>query len=74
VRNTVDSDEHVEVKLTNGTLTSDRLHITNGGEVVVFEGNVVMHIDHFDDDSSQPAPAPEPAVKKRPNNKSANSK
>jgi lipopolysaccharide export system protein LptC len=74
VRNTVDSDEHVDVKLTNGTLTSDRLHITNGGEVVVFEGNVVMHIDHFDDDSSQPAPAPEPAVKKRSNNKSANSK
>jgi lipopolysaccharide export system protein LptC len=74
VRNTVDSDEHVDVKLTNGTLTSDRLHITNGGEVVVFEGNVVMHIDHFDDDSSQPAPAPAPAVKKRSNNKSANSK
>lgn len=74
VRNTVDSDEHVDVKLTNGTLTSDRLHITNGGEVAVFEGNVVMHIDHFDDDSSQPAPAPAPALKKRSNNKSANSK
>src|SRR4029077_18280665 len=65
VRNTVDSDEHVDVKLTNGTLSSDRLHITGGGEVIVFEGNVVMHIDHFDDDSAQPAPPPEPATKKR---------
>jgi lipopolysaccharide export system protein LptC len=74
VRNTVDSDEHVDVKLTNGTVSSDRLHITGGGELIIFEGNVVMHIDHLDDDSSQPAPSPEPVVKKRPGNKSANSK
>ena len=76
VRNTVDSDEHVDVKLTNGTLTSDRLHILNGGEVIVFEGNVVMHIDHFDDGDAQPTPtpSPEPAARKRPGNKSANSK
>jgi lipopolysaccharide export system protein LptC len=76
VRNTVDSDEHVDVKLTNGTLSSDRLRITGGGELIVFEGNVVMHLDHFDDDSAQPAPAPppEPAARKRSGNKSANSK
>src|ERR1700748_3393224 len=74
VRNTVDSDEHVDVKLTNGTLTSDRLHIINGGEVIVFEGNVVMHIDHFDDGDPQPAPTPEPTAKKRSSSKSANSK
>jgi lipopolysaccharide export system protein LptC len=75
VRNTVDSDEHVDVKLTNGTLTSDRLHITGGGEVIIFEGNVVMHLDHFDDDSqAAPAPPPEPAARKRSGNKSANSK
>jgi lipopolysaccharide export system protein LptC len=72
VRNTVDSDEHVDVKLTNGTLTSDRLHITGGGELIIFEGNVVMHIDHFDD--GEPAPTPSPEPKKRPGNKSANSK
>ncbi|HXB81349.1 MAG TPA: LPS export ABC transporter periplasmic protein LptC, partial [Bradyrhizobium sp.] len=67
--------EHVDVKLTNGTLSSDRLHITRGGELIVFEGNVVMHLDHFDDDT-QPAPPPEPApsAKKRQGNKSANSK
>lgn len=44
-KGTVTSDQHVDVKLTNGTLTSDRLKITGGGEVVTFEGNVVMHLD-----------------------------
>lgn len=44
-KGTVTSDQHVDVKLTNGTLTSDRLRITGGGEVVIFEGNVVMHLD-----------------------------
>ena len=76
VKNTVDSDEHVDVKLTNGTLRSDRLHIMNGGEVVLFEGNVVMHLDHFDDSSttqSTPAEPPPPPAKKRAT-KSANSK
>ena len=77
-KNTVDSDEHVDVKLTNGTLTSDRLHITNGGEVVLFEGNVVMHLDHLDADNgtAQAAPAepPPPPAKKRSGNKSANAK
>ena len=44
-KGTVTSDQHVDVKLTNGTLTSDRLRITGGGEVVIFEGNVVMRLD-----------------------------
>lgn len=80
VKNTVDSNEHVDVKLTNGTLSSDRLHITNGGEVVLFEGNVVMHLDHFDDSSTTtqattPAePSSPPPAKKRSGNRSANSK
>ncbi len=74
VRNTIDSDEHVDVKLTNGTVSSDRLRITGGGEVIIFEGNVVMHIDHLDDDNAQPAPTPEPVAKKKSSNKSANSK
>ena len=33
-------------KLPNGTLTADRLRITGGGEVVRFEGNVVMNLDN----------------------------
>ena len=59
----VTSDEHVDVKLLNGTLTADKLRIFNSGEVVRFEGNVVMNLDKLGDDntSSQPA-APEPAA------------
>ena len=78
VKNTVDSDEHVDVKLTNGTLTSDRLHIVNGGEVVIFEGNVVMHLDHLNtDDGSQPQaapPEPTPPPAKKKSGRSANAK
>jgi lipopolysaccharide export system protein LptC len=73
-KGTVTSEEHVDVKLLNGTLTADRLRITGGGELVRFEGNVVMNL--VMDQPSQPgaspanAPvAPEPAaapVKTRP--------
>jgi lipopolysaccharide export system protein LptC len=44
VKGTVTSEEHVDVKLLNGTLTADRLRITGGGEVVRFEGNVSMNL------------------------------
>jgi lipopolysaccharide export system protein LptC len=78
-KNTVDSDEHVDVKLTNGTLSSDRLRITNGGEVVRFEGNVVMHLDHLNTDDgasvqAAPEPPPPPPAKTKSNSRSANSK
>lgn len=43
-KGTVTSDEHVDVKLLNGTLAADRLRILGGGEVVRFEGNVVMDL------------------------------
>jgi lipopolysaccharide export system protein LptC len=60
----VTSDEHVDVKLTDGTITSDRLRITGSGEVITFEGNVVMHLNHFDatGTSAEPAPVPAPAT------------
>jgi lipopolysaccharide export system protein LptC len=75
-KNTVDSDEHVDVKLTNGTLSSDRLHIIDGGAVMRFEGNVVMHLDHLDtDDGSQANAAPaEPAKTRLAPGKSASPK
>lgn len=51
-KSTVDSKEHVDVKLTNGTISADGLHIADGGAVVRFEGNVVMHLDHLDTQNS----------------------
>jgi lipopolysaccharide export system protein LptC len=78
-KGTVASDEHVDVKLLNGTLTADKLRIFNSGEVVRFEGNVVMNLDKLGDDnaSAQPA-APEPdAPPPKPrsgSSKSANTK
>jgi lipopolysaccharide export system protein LptC len=80
-KGTVTSDEHVDVKLTNGTLSSDRLRITGGGEVVRFEGNVVMHLDHLDDGNAatpaegETATVAEPVQSGKPRSgKSANTK
>jgi len=75
-KGTVSSDEHVDVKLTNGTLTADRLRITEGGDVIRFEGNVVMHLDKISTDDATPAPVEQPAPPPPPKskNKSANSK
>jgi lipopolysaccharide export system protein LptC len=53
-KGTVTSEEHVDVKLLNGTLTADRLRITEKGELVRFEGHVVMNLIM---DSPDPAPA-----------------
>jgi lipopolysaccharide export system protein LptC len=73
-KGTVVSDEHVDVKLLNGTLTADKLRITGGGEVVRFEGNVVMNLVMDSPtpaaDSGQPAtasasPDPAPSAKTR---------
>lgn len=75
-KGTVTSDEHVDVKLTNGTLTADRLRITEGGDLIRFEGNVVMHLDKIGADepaAAPPEPAP-PAKTRAPQNKSANSR
>jgi lipopolysaccharide export system protein LptC len=80
-KNTVTSEEHVDVKLTNGTLRADRLRVYGGGEVVRFEGNVVMNLDSLNSGSpDQPAAAPaapvEPplAAKSRSVSKPATSK
>ena len=81
-KGTVTSEEHVDVKLLNGTLSSDKLRIIGGGEVVRFEGNVVMNLDKLGDDASSGQPAnvsappvePVPPPKTRSIAKSANSK
>jgi lipopolysaccharide export system protein LptC len=81
-KGTVTSEEPVDVKLLNGTLTADRLRITEKGALVRFEGHVVMNLimDSPDPDStSEPEPVPEaPAAqptKARPSSaKRANAK
>jgi lipopolysaccharide export system protein LptC len=71
-KNTVTSDEHVDVKLLNGTLTSDRLRITGGGELIRFEGNVVMDLDKLP--PAEPAPEPAPVRPAKKSGKSASPK
>jgi lipopolysaccharide export system protein LptC len=61
-KGTVTSDEHVDVKLLNGTLTSDKLRITGGGELIVFEGHVVMNLDHMDTNGAPAETAAAPAA------------
>ena len=78
-KGTVTSEEHVDVKLLNGTLTSDKLRITGGGEVVRFEGNVVMNLDNLGEpdkpaDASAAPEEPAPPAKTRSIGKSANPK
>ena len=69
-KGTVTSDEHVDVKLLNGTLTADRLRIINSGEIVRFEGNVVMNLVM----ETPPAPEPEPEPAPPPRTRSATGK
>jgi lipopolysaccharide export system protein LptC len=74
-KGTVTSDEHVDVKLLNGTLTADKLRIVNSGEIVRFEGNVVMNLIMESPPAPEPEPEPPPPPKTRSvNGKSANTK
>ncbi|MGB3865703.1 MAG: LPS export ABC transporter periplasmic protein LptC [Xanthobacteraceae bacterium] len=61
----VTSDEPVAVKLLNGTLDSDRLRIIDKGDIVRFEGHVVMDLV-MEQPATEAAPAgeatPEPAA------------
>jgi lipopolysaccharide export system protein LptC len=77
----VTSEEPVDVKLLNGTLTADKLRITEKGALVRFEGHVVMNLimDSPDPASAEPEPALEPPAaqptKARPSSaKRANAK
>jgi len=74
-KGTVTSEEHVDVKLLNGTLTADKLRITGGGEVVRFEGNVVMNLDKLGDEgaSGQSANASAAVADSAPSGKSRSS-
>ena len=43
-KSAVSSDQPVDVKLLNGTLNANRLRIVDSGDVVRFEGGVVMNL------------------------------
>ena len=61
-KGTVTSEEHVDVKLLQGTLSADKLRITGGGEIIRFEGNVVLYLDKLptEEAASEPASPPPP--------------
>lgn len=61
-KGTVTSDEHVDVKWASGTLSADKMKITGGGEVVRFDGNVVMNLEKLPPAESAPE-QPEPAAR-----------
>jgi lipopolysaccharide export system protein LptC len=79
-KGTVTSDEHVDVKWADGRLSADKLKITGGGEVVRFDGHVVMNIDKLpppETELAEPAPPPvaaHPAKTRSVSSKSANPK
>jgi lipopolysaccharide export system protein LptC len=82
-KGTVTSEEPVDVKLLNGTLTADKLRITEKGELVRFEGRVKMNLIMDSPEPTptavEPEPAPEPSAvqptKARPSSaKRANAK
>jgi lipopolysaccharide export system protein LptC len=58
-KNTVTSDEHVDVKWADGKISADTMKIMNGGENVRFDGHVVMNIDKLPPPADA-EPAPEP--------------
>jgi lipopolysaccharide export system protein LptC len=68
----VSSDEPVDVKWPGGKLRGQRLRITEKGDVILFDGGVVMNLDNTQlpaDTQAQPAaaaaPKPDPAAKSK---------
>lgn len=50
------SDSPVQVKMLQGTLHSNRLEVTNGGEVIRFTGDVKLVLDNLPEPPNQAAP------------------
>lgn len=75
-KNTVTSDEHVDVKWSDGRISADTMKVLGGGETVRFDGHVVMNIDKMPPPADTPPPEPAPAkpAKSRPNAKTTNAK
>ena len=74
-KNTVTSDEHVDVKWADGKVSADTMKIMNGGETVHFDGHVVMNIDKLPPPAdAEPAPEPPRLAKSRAGVKSSSAK
>ncbi|WP_298260942.1 LPS export ABC transporter periplasmic protein LptC [Bradyrhizobium sp.] len=77
-KNTVTSDEHVDVKWADGKISADTMKVLGGGETVRFDGHVVMNIDKLPPSADAPPPEPlQPAArpaKARSAAKSSNAK
>ncbi len=52
----ITSDKPVEVKMTRGKLNANRLEVVNSGEVIRFEGGVVMHLNPEQPAAAKDAP------------------
>ena len=75
-QNTVTSDELVDVKWADGKISADTMKVLGGGEIVRFDGHVVMNIDKLPP-PADPAPEPPPpprAAKSHPGVKPTNVK
>jgi lipopolysaccharide export system protein LptC len=57
---TVTSHEHVDVKWADGKISADTMKVTGGGDVVRFDGHVVMNIDKLPPAADAPPPEPQP--------------
>jgi lipopolysaccharide export system protein LptC len=74
-KNTVTSDEHVDVKWADGKISADTMKIMNGGENVRFDGHVVMNIDKLPPPAdAEPAPEPVRPAKSKAVVKSSSAK
>jgi lipopolysaccharide export system protein LptC len=62
-KNTVTSDEHVDVKWADGKISADTMKVLGGGEVVRFDGHVVMNIDKMPPSADAPPPEPPPPAR-----------
>jgi lipopolysaccharide export system protein LptC len=61
------SEKPVQVEMQQGTVNSNRLEVVNGGDVIRFEGNVVMNLKGMEETNQKPAeqkPAEQKATKR----------
>lgn len=63
-KGSVVSNKPVNVRMSDGTLDAQKLEITGKGELMVFHGGVVMHLNPIDKTGLPGQPAAQPAGKR----------